>query len=244
MFIRIVSTRFTRRFSSAYNIICLMETKKKYPIVAVDVIIFTIENQELKVVLIKMKKKPFKGMWAFPGGRVDTKESLNNAAKRELYEKAGVRDVYLEQLYTFGDVKRDPLGRIVSVAYYALVNNKKIRLKTTSKYAGIDWFSVKHIPRLAYDHKTMLKMVLQRLRWKLEYTNVVYSILPGYFTLKELQRVYEIILDKKLDKRNFRKKVLMLGLLDKTRIFEKRTAHRPAALYEFRKRKPMFVEIL
>lgn len=217
---------------------------KKYPIVAVDVVIFTIEDEELKVILIKMKKRPFKSMWAFPGGRVDNNESLDEAAKRELYEKTRVKDVYLEQLYTFGDVKRDPFTRVVSVAYFALVDSKKIKLKTTTKYAGIDWFIIKHLPPLAYDHKEMAKLALERLRAKLEYTNIVYSLLPKYFTLSELRRVYEIILDRKLDRRNFQRKILGLNLLKSTGQKRGGLPHRPATLYTFKKRKPMMVEIL
>jgi 8-oxo-dGTP diphosphatase len=217
----------------------------KYPIVAVDVIIFTIEDQELKVILIKMKKKPYKGIWAFPGGRVGLKESLDKAAQRELFEKTGVKRVYLEQLRAFGDVKRDPFDRVVSVAYYALIDGRRIKkLKTTSKYAGIDWFGAGHLPPLAYDHKKMAKLALKELREKLEYTNVVYNLLPKYFTLGELRRVYEVILGKKLDKRNFRRKIFGLNLLKSTGRKKRDVSHRPATLYYFKKRGLMTMEIL
>lgn len=217
---------------------------KRYPIVAVDIVIFTIKDDELKVILIKMKKKPFKGSWAFPGGRVRINESLDEAARKELCEKTGVKNVYLEQLYTFGKVNRDPFTRVVSVAYFALVDSRKIKLKTTTKYAGIDWFIVKHLPPLAYDHKEVAKLALERLRAKLEYTNIVYGLLPKYFTLSELRKVYEIILDKKLDRRNFRRKINSLNLLKSTGQKKKGLPYRPAILYTFRKRKPMIVEIL
>ena len=217
---------------------------KKYPITAVDVVIFTIEDEGLKVILIKMKKKPYKDVWAFPGGRVGINESLDKAAERELYEKTGVKNVYLEQLYTFGEVKRDPFTRVVSVAYYALVDSKKIKLKTTSKYAGIDWFIINQLPPLAYDHKKMAELALNRLRAKLEYTNIVYSLLPKYFTLSELRTVYEIILDRELDRRNFQKKILGLKLLKSTGKKKWGLPYRPAELYTFKKRKPMIVKIL
>lgn len=218
--------------------------KKDFPKVAVDIVIFTVDNGRLKVILIQMKKKPFTGKWAFPGGLVGLRESLDDAARRELYEKTGVKNVYLEQLYTFGEVRRDPFSRVVSVAYFALVNRKQIKkLITTSKYQRIDWFDVNKLPRLAYDHNEVAKYAIARLRAKLEYTNIAFSLLPRYFTLAALQEAYEIILGRKLDKRNFIKKIDTLHLLRKTQKFEK-GAHRPARLYEFRSRKPQIIEIL
>ncbi len=218
--------------------------KKDIPKVAVDIVIFTVDEGKLKVILIKMNKKPFRGKWAFPGGLVGTRESLDEAAERELHEKTGVKNVYLEQLYTFGEVKRDPFSRVVSVAYVALVNRKQIKkLTTTSKYMGIDWFDVTRLPRLAYDHSKIARHALDRLRSKLEYTNIVFSLLPRYVTLAELQGVYEIILGRKLDKRNFIKKINSINLLKKTDKVEK-GAHRPARLYEFQRRYSRFIEIL
>jgi len=206
----------------------------KYPIVAVDVVIFTIKDNSLKVILIKMKKKPFAGKWAFPGGRVGLKKSLDEAAKRELFEKTGVKNVYLEQLYAFGDVKRDPFDRVVSVAYYALVDMKRIkRLETTKKYAGIGWFPLNRLPPLAYDHKTMAKMALKKLREKMGYVKIADGLLPYNFTLNELQKVHEIILDKKLDKRNFRRKIFALGIIKPAGKKRGDVPYRPAALYKF-----------
>lgn len=211
--------------------------------VAVDIVIFTVRDNALKVILIQMKKEPFTGMWAFPGGLIDPKESLDDAARRELAEKAGVKNVYLEQLYTFGDPKRDPYGRVISVAYFALINSRNIKLTTTSKYSDIGWVDIQKLPKLAYDHKNMAKYALQRLQWKLEYTNVAYSLVPRYFTLSELRRVYEIILARSLDRRNFQRKVFSLNLLKKTS-GKQVGKHRPAALYEFRERKPIIVEVI
>ncbi len=211
--------------------------------VAVDIVIFTILDNALQVILIQMKKRPLTKKWAFPGGLIANSESLDDAAKRELAEKAGVKNVYLEQLYTFGHPKRDPYGRVVSCAYFALINSESIKLETTEKYSGVKWFNVKKLPEFAYDHVKLAKYALQRLHWKLEYTNVVYSLLPRRFTLSNLRRVYEIILGRKIDRRNFQRKVLSLNLLKTTRRrqFGK---HRPAVLYEFKIRKPAIVEVL
>jgi len=211
--------------------------------VAVDIVIFTVQGDALKVILIQMKKKPFTGMWAFPGGLLDPKESLDEAAKRELVEKTGVKSPYLEQLYTFGDPKRDPNGRVISTAYFALVGGKNIQLMTTAKYSDVAWFDIKKLPKLAYDHKSVAKYALQRLQWKLEYMNIAYSLLPWRFTLSELRKVYEIILDRALDRRNFQRKILSLKMLRRTPK-KQMGKHRPARLYEFRTRKPMIIEVL
>jgi 8-oxo-dGTP diphosphatase len=216
---------------------------QKYPRVAVDAVLFTIEAGTLKTLLVKIKHGPFMGQWAFPGGLVHVGESLDTAARRELHEKTGVQDLYLEQLYTFGEVYRDPAAHTVAVAYFALVPPGARALTRGEKYAEIDWFPVGDLPKLAYDHKAMVTTALQRLQAKLSYTNIVYSLLPSEFTLGELQTIYEVILDKQFDRRNFRRKILTLGLLkplQKTR----RGAHRPAALFSFTRRSPMNIEVL
>lgn len=211
--------------------------------VAVDIVIFTVRDNALKVILIQMKKKPFTGMWAFPGGLIDPKESLDEAARRELAEKTGVRSVYLEQLYTFGDPTRDPYGRVISAAYFALINSKNAKLATTEKYSDIGWFPIEKLPKLAYDHLNVAKYALKRLQWKLTYTNIAYSLLPRSFTLSELRSVYEVILARSLDRRNFQRKIHSLKLLRKTR-GHKMGKHRPAMLYEFKVRTPIIVEVL
>lgn len=211
--------------------------------VAVDVAIFTIKDNALKVILIQMKKKPFTGMWAFPGGLIDSRESLDEAARRELKQKTGVNNVYLEQLYTFGDPKRDPYWRVVSAAYFSLISSDGVSIKTIEKYSDIRWFDINKLPKLAYDHRKIAKYALLRLRWKLEYTNIVYSLLPRYFTLSELERVYEIILGRALDRRNFHRKIKSLNIVKPTT--KRQTGkHRPAVLYEFVTRKPRIVEII
>ncbi len=223
----------------------LLETVKyKYAVIATDTIIFSLREKELKVLLIKMKKEPFQNCWAAPGGLVRGDESLNDAANRNLYETTGVKDVYLEQLYTFGRVDRDPFGRVVSVAYFALINHSETELTTTDAYEAVRWFSVNRLPKLAYDHDEMVQYAFERLKAKLEYTNIVFGLLPDEFTLSELQQCYEIILDRKLDKRNFRKKILSLKLVESTGRRRRGMAHRPAMLYRFRSRKYQVIQIL
>lgn len=202
-------------------------------IVAVDTVIFTIQNDELCVLLIQVKNGYFKGWWAVPGGIVDKNDTLDFTAKSRLEEKTGLKDVYLEQLYSFGAVDRDPRRRVVTVAYFALVNGTKAELNKTDKYAAIDWVPVRKIGRLAYDHNEIVQYAIQRLKYKIEYTNVVYGLMPEKFTLSELQRVYEIILEKPLDKRNFRRKLLSLDLIKEVGT-EIGVAHRPSTLYSFR----------
>ena len=209
------------------------------PAVTVDLVIFTIADNDLKVLLIRRASEPFKDCWALPGGYVEIDESLEKAAARELEEEAGVTEVYLEQLYTFGEPKRDPRGRTISVAYFALTDAAGQQIRAASDAADAQWHSVfgsKLKAKLAFDHKQILDYAVWRLRNKIEWTTVGYELLPKKFTLSELQRVYEIILQKPVDKRNFRKKILAQGQireLDETR---SDGAHRPAKLYSFRKK--------
>ncbi len=206
------------------------------PAVATDVLIFTIRDGKLNVLLIKIASGPYKNKWALPGGLVQIDETLDMAAKRVLREKAGIRGVYLEQLYAFSGLNRDVRGRVISVAYFALVDSDKFNLKTMEKYyLDIDWHAVNSLPPLAFDHKEIIKYGHNRLKGKLEYTNIAYGLLPREFTLPEMQKVYEIILGQKLDKRNFRKKIKLLNIIEPTgKIKHVRT--RPAKLYRFKKR--------
>lgn len=212
--------------------------------VAVDNCIFTVRKGKLHLLLIAMKKKPFAGRWALPGGLVRERESLDAAAARVLREETAVTDVYLEQLYTFGSVTRDPLGRVVSVAYIALISSDDLKLQTNAKYAEVRWWPCTSFPRLAYDHDEIAAYARKRLAWKLEYTNVAWSLLPPKFTLAELQKVYEAVMGRTMDKRNFRKKILKLGLLADVGLKAMRGAHRPAALYRFKTRKPTIIKVL
>jgi len=210
--------------------------------VAVDVVLLTIEKGELSAFLVCLKEGPLRGKWAFPGGRVRLDEPLEDAARRELREQTGLADVYLEQLYTFGDPDRDPTSRVVSVAYFALVPTAPA-LRRTARYAAAAWFPVRALPALTYDHDRIAAMALERLRAKLSYTNIAWSLLPRAFTLGDLQAVYETILGRRLDRRNFRRKLLGLGLL-RPLSRERRGAHRPATLYAFRSRRPLIAEVL
>lgn len=216
----------------------------KYAVIATDVVIFTIKDDKLQVILIKMKREPFIGHWALPGGLVKIDESVDASAQRHLLTKTGVKDIYLEQLFTFGEVKRDPHGRVVSVAYFALIPNAGLNIKTSEEYLGIDWYPVEQLPKMAYDHKQILKIAVDRLQAKVEYTNIVYSLMSKEFSLSELQETYEIILKRKLDKRNFRKKILSLKLLVKSGKTKTGEAYRPAELYSFAKRVPQIMEVI
>jgi len=219
---------------------------KEYPkpAVTVDIIIFTVINNNLKVLLIKRGLEPFKGKWALPGGFVRINESLEDAAKRELVEETGVKDVYLEQLYTFGEPKRDPRMRVITISYFALINSKNIGLKPQTDAYDVNWFDAYETPDLAFDHRKILEYALQRLKWKLEYTTIGFKLLPKRFTLGQIQNLYEIIFNRKLDKRNFRKKILSLGLIEKTSEKTKNVAHRPAVLYSFKKKIGEIIEII
>lgn len=199
--------------------------------VTVDIVIFTIQEGTLKVLLVKRRIPPFVGQSAIPGGFVLEDEDLDQAALRELKEETGVSDVYLEQLYSFGKPDRDPRGRVVTVAYFALISADR-KLKAGSDAAEAAWYPVDDLPRLAFDHKTILNYALERLRNKLEYTTVGFQLLPEKFTLTELQAVYEAILDKKLDKRNFRRKMSILKILKPLPEY-RRGGQRPAQLYRF-----------
>jgi 8-oxo-dGTP diphosphatase len=213
------------------------------PLVAVDVVIFTIAERELQALLVEVKSGPFAGRWAFPGGLVPVGEAPEVTATRELLAQTGIGDVYLEQLRTFGDPGRDPHAHVVSVAYFALVTGKGEAQADNPKYRRMQWCPVRDLPALAYDHNLLAHCALARLRSKLAYTNIVYSLLPREFTLGELQEIYEIIIGRPLDRRNFRKKILALGLLRPLRR-QRRGRHRPAQLYAFTRREPMNVEML
>ncbi len=200
-------------------------------LVTVDVVIFTIRERRLHVLLVERGVAPFTGRWALPGGFIRN-ESLEDAAKRELEEETGVRDVYLEQLFSFGDPNRDPRGRVVTVAYYALIRSDGPPPAGGSDAANARWWAVGERPPLAFDHDKILEYAVERLRAKLEYTTVGFQLLPRKFTLGQLQVVYEAILGRRLDKRNFRRKLGLLGVLTplKERVGE---AGRPAQLYSF-----------
>lgn len=216
-----------------------VETSAQFPVeqapirVTVDIVVFTVHDQALRVLLVERGIEPFLGLFALPGGFVLAGETLEQAAFRELREETGTAEVYLEQLYTFGDPGRDPRGRVVTVAYYALVPSGRSPLLAGTDAASAAWFTVAELPKLAFDHAGILDYAVNRLRGKLEYSNVGYELLPEKFTLTALQVLHEAILGRKLDKRNFRRKVLGMGLLKPLK--EKlATGRKPAELYSFR----------
>lgn len=207
------------------------------PALTVDCVVFGIDDEDLKVLLVQRDVEPFMGRWALPGGFVHEEEGLEEAARRELQEETGLDRIFLEQLFTFGDVGRDPRGRVVSVAYYALVKlgDHKVRAATDAREAS--WFPVWDTPSLAFDHERILQTALVRLKGKVRYQPLGFELLPAKFTLTQLQRVYEKILERPLDKRNFRKKLLAMELLVELDEVEQDVAHRAARLYRFDRKK-------
>lgn len=213
------------------------------PKVAVDTVLFAIARGRLRCYLVKLKRGPNSGKWAFPGGLVRVGEMLDDAARRELRVSAGVADCYLEQLFTFGDPTRDPRAHVVSVGYMALIDDPA-RLKSCShKYAHGEWFDPAGMPLLAYDHALMAEYAVKRLKARLEYTNIASNLLPPRFTFAQLEELYSVVLDRQLDRRNFRRRILAMGLL-KRLPQERRGAHRPAALYAFTRRSLQSIEML
>jgi 8-oxo-dGTP diphosphatase len=197
--------------------------------------VFGVDDEGLKVLLVQRDKDPFAGRWALPGGFVEMDESLDEAARRELQEETGVSRLYLEQLYTFGDPGRDPRGRVVSVAYYALVKPAEHRLQASTDARAAAWFAVADVPALAFDHGRILRTAVERLRGKVRYQPLGFELLPRKFTLSQLQNLYETVLDVTLDKRNFRKKILAMGLLEELDEVQQDVAHRAARLFRFDK---------
>jgi len=210
----------------------MAQTRYRYPAISVDVVMFTLRADDLQALLVRRKRAPFEGRWAIPGGFVEADESLEAAARRELKEETGVRDVYLEQLYTFGDPKRDPRGRVVTVAYLALVP-APLAVQASDDASDARWWSVYKLPALAFDHTKILQYALQRLRYKLEYTAAGFQLLPPSFTLTEIQKAYEIVLGEPLDKRNFRRRIAEANILEETGA-STLSRGRPAKLYRFR----------
>ncbi len=204
-----------------------------HPAVTVDGVVFGYDDADLKVLLIQREQPPYRLKWALPGGFVKIGEGLEEAARRELEEETGIRGLYLEQLYTFGAPKRDPRERVISVAYYGLVALAGHAVRAATDARNVAWFPVADLPALAFDHEEILETGLRRLKAKIRYEPVGFELLPEKFPLSELQRLYETILEQPLDKRNFRKKILGMGLLADTEEIQQDVAHRAARLYRF-----------
>ncbi len=200
---------------------------------SVDNIIFGFDNLNLKVLLIKRGEDPYSGMWALPGDIVRPDENLDDSAKRVLHQLTGVKNVYLDQVYTFGQVDRHPSGRVITIAYYSLVNISKVDIRPASFAEKVAWKEVGDIETLAFDHLSIMETCLARLRQDLKLRPIGFELLPEKFTLTELQKLYEVILKHDLDKRNFRKKILSMGILKTLHELQAGVSHRPAKLYSF-----------
>ena len=208
------------------------------PLVALVVVIFTVQDGVLKALLIKRSAPPFEGWWALPGGVFPGDEPLQAAAARRLVTETGLADVYLEQLYTFSGL--DAERPAIAVTYFALVDSAGVRLRPSVEGEWPPaWHPVAALPELAFNNAAVIDYAGERLRYKLEYTNVAYSLLPECFTMSQLQTVYESILNRRLDKRNFRKWILARGIVRATGRTQAEGAHRPAQLYTFTKREPV-----
>ncbi len=207
------------------------------PALTTDCVIFGFDDGDLKVLLIERGHEPFKGHWAFPGGFVNMDETTEVGARRELLEETGLENVFVEQLYTFSDVERDPRGRVVSVVYFSLIKLSDYKINAGDDAKNIEWFSVSKIPELAFDHDMILKVAMNRIKGKIRYQPIGFELLPEKFTLSELQHLYEAILEIELDKRNFRRKILKMNLLIELGEKQKNVAHKAAKLYKFDKAK-------
>lgn len=205
--------------------------------VAVDAVVFGYEAKELSVLLIKRGVQPFKDSWALPGGLVLENESLEQAVERELQEETGVTIDYLEQLYSFGKPGRDPRNRVISVTYFGLVSPNHFKLQADTDAADVQWFPVNKLPSLAFDHDKILAMAKERLKGKLSYQPIGFELLNTEFPFSELEQLYQTILNRKIDRRNFRKKILSFEILTETDKIYKPESGRPGKLFRFNQQK-------
>jgi 8-oxo-dGTP diphosphatase len=203
------------------------------PALTTDCIIFGFDGNMLNVLLIERKNEPYKGYWAFPGGFVNMDEDTETGAKRELYEETGLEDVYIEQLYTFSDTDRDPRGRVISVTYFALVRSNMYSPVASDDAKSTQWFPIHQLPSLAFDHEKIFETAFSRLKNKIRYQPVGFELLNKQFTFPELQRLYEVILDIQIDRRNFRKKMLNTGLLIPMDNKQPNVPHKAARYFRF-----------
>lgn len=207
--------------------------------VSIDCVLFGFDGGELKILLIERNEEPFKDWWALPGNLVGVNESLDQSALRILHELTGLSDIYMEQYYTFGEVSRHPQGRVITVAYYAMLRLGGDKpLKPLTSYAKrAQWINVKELPKLGFDHQHIFDKGLEKIKRRIKHLPIAFELLPEKFTLTQVQHVYELILGKKLDKRNFRKKILSFGVLKELDEKQKGVSFRAATLYKFDKRK-------
>ncbi len=212
-----------------------------HPAVTTDIVVFTVQENTLKVLLIQRKAAPFEGEWALPGGFIQDRESLEACALRELKEETGLDGIYLEQLYTFGEPDRDPREHVISVAYFALVPSGKLVLQPGTHASDAAWYGVNSLPGLAFDHATIIKIARERLTAKMDYSTIGLMFMPDEFTLSEVQSLYEVISGQTRDKRNFRKWLLSLDLLEETGNKKAEGAYRPAMLYRLKGEKDVVI---
>jgi 8-oxo-dGTP diphosphatase len=206
--------------------------------VSVDAVVFGYDQEKgVSVLLIKRRNEPFQKMWALPGGLVMSGESLDDAVNRELKEEAGIDVNYLEQLYTFGDPRRDPRNQTISVSYFGLVRPQDFQLSAQSDAEDVGWFNIKKLPRLAFDHKKIIDVAIKRLRGKITYEPVGFELLEKEFPFSDLEKLYQTLLDQDIDRRNFKKKMMALGILEELDETVQRGAGRPARLFKFNRKK-------
>jgi ADP-ribose pyrophosphatase YjhB (NUDIX family) len=211
-------------------------TAEQNILVAVDCIIFGFDSKKLKLLLFKRKVEPSKGLWSLIGAFIKDDQSIDDGAKQILYETTGLKDIYLEQLKTYGDVYRDIAGRVISVVYYSLISVDKFELESVEKYDA-HWFDLDKVPELIFDHGQMVTDAIKQLRTNAKHKPIGFNLLPAYFTIPELQTLYESIYQRALDARNFRKKILSLEILTKTNKKDKSGSKKGAFLYAFNKEK-------
>ncbi len=198
--------------------------------------IFTVEQGVTKVLLVKRKNEPYKGDWILTGGALYNNEDLESGAKREIFEKTGIENIDIEQFKTFGKVDRSPVMRMIAVAYIGVIDSSRVKvLRETINTSNADWFSIDKIPGLGFDHEEILAEALVYLRSKIVSTDILKALFPNEFTIPEIQKTYEAILNKKFDRRNFRKKLLSLNLIEDTKRTGKFEGKKPAKLYKFKK---------
>ncbi len=206
-------------------------------LVAVDAVVFGYSGNKIQILLIKQKFGIKKNRWALPGGFVKDKENLDEAVLRELKEETGVKANYLEQLYTFGAVHRDKRSRVISISYLALINPNNYKLKADTDALDAQWYDLDDIPNLAFDHQDIIKTGIERLKAKINYQPIGFELLNTNFPFSDLENLYQTILGKQIDRRNFRKKLLSFGILQETTKFQKIGSGRPAKLFRFNKKK-------
>lgn len=201
--------------------------------ISVDAVVFGYESETISVLLIKRKYEPFKGKWAIPGGFVLEDESLEEAVERELKEETGIEINYLEQLYTFGNPKRDPRSRVVSIAYFGLIKPSAFKISASTDAEEVQWFKITELPTLSFDHETILKLAITRLQGKITYEPIGFELLDNKFPFSDLEKLYTTLLGRSIDRRNFRKKILSLNILDELNEKASKGTGRPANLFKF-----------